>query len=212
MTRTWASQSGSRADADGGDGQLAGHLRRQVPRYPLEDDREGAGVLERVRIGDEPLPVAGTPRLDLQAAERVDGLGREPEVAHHRDPALRETGNRLDHPAAALELDGVHPCLQVLHRVVDGIPAGALIRPKREITDQQLVGGTARHGAGVVEHLGHRHGEGVGVPEDVVGEGVPDQEHRYLRLREQPRGRVVVCGEHDEAPSARPSTRRGPGW
>ena len=201
MTRTWASQSGPAPMPMVGIDQLAGHLRRHVTRYPLEDDRKGTCVLERVRIRDQPLPVAGTPGLDLRAAERVDGLGREPEVTHHRDPPLRETADRLDHPAAALELDRVHPCLQVLDRVVDGIPAGALIRPKGEVTDQQLVGGTTRHGAGVVEHLGHRHREGVGIPEDVVGDGVPHQEHRYLRLREQPRGRVVVCREHDEPPS-----------
>ena len=65
--------------------ELAGHLRREVARDPLEHERERARVLQRVSVGDEPLAVRRAPRLHLHAAEGVDRLGRQPEVAHHRD-------------------------------------------------------------------------------------------------------------------------------
>ena len=165
----------------------------------LEHERERAGVLERMGVGEEPLAVAGAPRLHLHASERVDGLGRQPEVAHHRDPALGQTRDRLDGPPAALELDGVHACLQVLHSVVDGVAARALICAEGEVADEELTGSAPSHGACVVEHLGHRHGEGVGIAEDVVRQCVADEQDRHLSLGEQPGGRVVVGGEHDEA-------------
>ncbi len=95
----------------------------------------------------------------------------------------------------------MHSRLQILDGVVDRIRAGALIGAEREVPDEQLVGGPTSYRTGVVEHLRHGHGERVRVPEDVVSEGVADQEHRHLGFGEQPRGRVVVRGEHDEAPS-----------
>ena len=85
-------------------------------------------------------------------------------------PALGETGDGLDDPAAALELDGVHAGLQELDGVLDGVRARALVAAEGEIADQQLVRGAARHRASVVEHLGHGHRDGVGIAEDVVGE------------------------------------------
>ena len=113
-------------------------------------------------------------------------------------PALGETRHGLDSPAAAFELDRMHPGLQILDRTVDGVPARALIRAEGKVADEQLVRGAASHRASVVQHLGHGHGQGVRVAEDVVAERVADEQHRHLGLREQLRGRVVVRGEHDE--------------
>ena len=73
--------------------------------HELEDDREGAGLLDRERVVEQgPGLVAGL-ALDAELADRVRRLGRQPDVAHDRDAGLDE---RLDDPGAAdaaLDLD-----------------------------------------------------------------------------------------------------------
>ena len=71
--------------------------RRELLRDELEDHREGAGLLDRERVGDErPRLLAGL-ALDADLADRVDRLRRQPDVAHDRDAG---TDQRLDDPRA----------------------------------------------------------------------------------------------------------------
>src|ERR1700675_4182648 len=86
---------GSGADTDRGDRQLAGDLRGQVARYPLENHRECPRVLQGMSVVDEPLAVGRASGLDPGATESVDGLGRESQVAHHRYAPLGETADGL---------------------------------------------------------------------------------------------------------------------
>ncbi len=134
-----------------------GHLRREVPRDALEDDRKGPGVLKRPGVVEQALPIGGAPSLHLDPAELVHGLRCQAEVAHHRDPPLREPRDRLDDPATALELDGVHARLEVFGGVDDGVLAGPLVRAEGQVPDEELLRRASRDSPGVVEHLGHGH-------------------------------------------------------
>jgi hypothetical protein len=50
----------------------------ELGRDHLEHDREHAGILEQLRVLDEPLALCVGAALDLEAAERVDRLGVSP--------------------------------------------------------------------------------------------------------------------------------------
>ena len=89
QTSTWASQPGAGADADGRDAQLLGDPLGEVGGDDLEHDREGAGLLQRERVLEQ--PVAGlAAALDPVAAHRVDRLRGQAEVAHDRDAGADE--------------------------------------------------------------------------------------------------------------------------
>ncbi len=59
------------ADADGRDGELAGDLTGELGGHHLHHDGEGAGFLNRDRVGDELLGAVAA-ALDAEAAEPVD--------------------------------------------------------------------------------------------------------------------------------------------
>src|SRR5262245_17618574 len=75
-------------DADGRDRDAVGDLGRQVPRHALQHDAEGAGGLDRLGVGQQPLPAPGVAAalasLHLVAAHPVERLGREADVGHDR--------------------------------------------------------------------------------------------------------------------------------
>ncbi len=74
MTWTWPLQPGAGPDPDGRDVQPLGDRRGELLRDELEDHREGTGLLDRERVGDErPGLVAGL-ALDPDLADRVDRL------------------------------------------------------------------------------------------------------------------------------------------
>ena len=65
-----AAAAGAGPDADGRDPQPLGDGRGELLRDELEDHREGAGLLDRERVGEEgPGLVAGL-ALDPDLAER----------------------------------------------------------------------------------------------------------------------------------------------
>ena len=61
--------------------------RGDVAGHHLHDDREGAGLLERLGVLEHPLGGVAA-ALDAVAAEGVLGLRGEADVRHHRDAAL----------------------------------------------------------------------------------------------------------------------------
>jgi hypothetical protein len=132
----------------------------------------------------------------------MDRLGGEPEVTHHGDPPLDQGLGQVGH--RALELDRVHPALlQEAGGVGDPLLDRALVGPEGHVADQQRVLRAAGHGLRVVEHLVHGDGEGVLVPQLVVGDRVADQEHGDARLVEDLGGGEVVRGEHRKATTLR---------
>ena len=57
----------------------------ELPGHELEHDRERAGLLDRERVGEQRPRLLAVLALDADLAQRVDRLGREPDVAHDRD-------------------------------------------------------------------------------------------------------------------------------
>ena len=211
MTRTCASQSGPAPIPMVGIARSWVTCAARSRGMPSRTSAKAPASWSAAGVVEEALAIGGAPGLHLHATELVDRLRRQAEVAHHRDAPLGEARDRLDDPATALELDRVHAGLEVLGRVDDRVLAGPLVRPEREVPDEELLRRAAGDRPGVMEHLGHRHRDGVRVAEHVVGEGVADEQHRHLGLGEQPRGRVVVRGEHDELRPGRLSTPRDRG-
>ena len=74
MIWTWPLHLGAGPDADGRDVQALGDGVGQLLGHQLEDHREGAGLLDGERVGDErPRLVAGL-ALDADLADAVDRL------------------------------------------------------------------------------------------------------------------------------------------
>ena len=97
MTWTWPLQPAPGPDPDGRDAEALGDGRRELLGDELEDHREGAGLLDREGVGDERARLVAGLALDADLADRVDRLGRQPDVAHDRDAGPDE---RLDDPRA----------------------------------------------------------------------------------------------------------------
>ena len=62
--------------------------------HALEHDREAAGVGERDRVVDDRPRGLEVLALHAEAAEGVNGLRREAEVAHHRDLGVEDRAAR----------------------------------------------------------------------------------------------------------------------
>ena len=78
------------ADADGRDLEALGDRGGELLRDQLEDHREGAGLLDRERVGDQRAGLVAVLALDADLAERVDRLRRQADVAHDRDAGTDE--------------------------------------------------------------------------------------------------------------------------
>ena len=128
----------------------------------------------------------------------LTNCGGEPEVTHDRDAALDEAPGHLDHPAAALQLDGVHAGPQEVGGIADRLGGGLMVRAEGHVADEELVSGTTCHGARVMQHLLHGDRQRGRVPEVVVADAVTDQERRHPGLGEKARDGDVVGGDHDE--------------
>ncbi len=101
--------TGSRsADADGRDRHLGGDRPAQAFGHLLDHDREGAGACHRLGIGTHPGGILRA-ALHLVAAEGVHPLRRQPDMAHHRDPAGDEEGDGLGHVQTAPSFTAAAP-------------------------------------------------------------------------------------------------------
>ena len=72
---------------------------------------EGARLLQRLGVIDELHRGLGRLALDAEAAELVDGLRRQAEVADNRDAGLDDTPDRLRGALASFELHGLAAAL-----------------------------------------------------------------------------------------------------
>src|SRR5690625_1526967 len=98
---------GTGADADSGDLEPFGDLRRDVAGNHLHYDCERSGFLQRLGFFDRTGGgVAAS--LDSVAAEIVLGLRCESDVGHDRDPGVGEQLDLRDDGEAAFELDAVY--------------------------------------------------------------------------------------------------------
>ena len=87
----------------------------------LEHDREAAGLGERDRVVGERLRGVELLALHLEAAERVDRLRREADVAHHRDLGVEDRVHGVEPLAAAFELHRARARAHERGRVAHGL-------------------------------------------------------------------------------------------
>ena len=185
------------ADADGGDGQLRRHAFGELGGNGLEDHGEGAGLFHRVGVFQQLAGRIGRLALHLEAAQRVDALGREPDMGAHGDLAVDDGTDAVRHFHTAFQLHGVgarllHEAAGVHHRVVDA----GLIRHEGHIDDDECVLRAAGHSGPVVDHVLHRHRYGVAQTEHDVAERVADEDGINAGLVHEPCRGVVVGGDH----------------
>ena len=99
--------------------------------------REAAGLGQRDRVVDDRLRGVELLALHLEAAERVDRLRREPDVAHHRDLGVEDRGDRVEALATALELHRAGAGPDELGRVVHGLVAAHVVAEPRQVADDR---------------------------------------------------------------------------
>src|SRR5262249_59913373 len=104
------------------------------------------------RLRDRPGIVLDWPPVRLAAtlrterADRVDRLRREPDMAHDRNAALDQKGDRLGHAAPALKLDrsaaGLlqHPC-----RRHESLLLGGFVGAERHVDNDESLLRSAHH-------------------------------------------------------------------
>ena len=85
QTSTCASQSGPAPMPIVGMCSCAGDLRGDLGRHDLEHDRERAGLLQRLRVLQQPVRGLVAATLHPVAAERVDRLRGQADVGHDRN-------------------------------------------------------------------------------------------------------------------------------
>src|SRR5215211_5823259 len=171
----------------------------QLARDRLEDDREAARPLELARGAvhlERPLRGAA---LGAIPTEGGGGLGRQADVAHHRDPRLHDRPGAVGGGAAALELHGV--AARLLYEALggrDGLLVRHLVGSERKVPHEQRRAEPAAGGGGQHEHLLERHGHGAGVAEHGHGRRVANEDDVYTGRLGHLGARVVVGGDHHD--------------
>ncbi len=138
QTRTWPSQPVPAPMPMVGIVSVRGDLAGHVAGDHLHDDGEGAGLLDRPRVGEHPLGGVA-PALDPVAAEGVLALRGEADVGHHRDAARGSacsiTGTISTPPSSLTQC-----APRLLHEADRGQVAllgGGLVGAEREVADHQ---------------------------------------------------------------------------
>ena len=133
------------------------------------------------------------------AAELVDRLVRQADVAHDRDAGPDDRLDGVGAPLSALELDRAGAAFAHQHTGV--LEAGFqrdAIAEERHIRHDQGVVRAPHDGFGVVEHLRHRYPDGAVVAEHHLAERVADQKHRNAGVVQDAGRGEVVGGEHGD--------------
>ena len=193
----------SGADADGGDVERGGQVRRDLRRHDLHDDGEGTGVLQRLRVLQQAVRRLVATALHAVATQRVDRLRGQPDVGHDGDAGGDEGLDLRRDALAALELDRLRAAL--LHearRRLQRLRGGGLVRAEGQIGHDERALGATDDAAHQREQLVDADRDGGVVAVDDVGGRVADEQDGDAGLVEHPRGRVVVGREHRPALAA----------
>ena len=150
----------------------------------------------RIRLVRRPFGTEAAARLE--AADRVDGLRRHADMAHHRDAALGEIADGLGHVHAALELDGAAAgLLQHARGVAEGDRRALLVGAERHVDHDQRARRAAHHGLRMHDHQLERHRHGGLVAVHHHAEGIAHQQHVDMRIDDARRMRVIGGERHD---------------
>ena len=211
-TRTWPSQAGPGADADGRDVDRLGDGGAHHVGHPLDHEGEAAGRVERLGRVEQGAGGVGALALDPEAAHGEHRLGRQAEVAHDRDFGPDDRLDGREAGPAALELHGLRAGADegggVAHRVI----GREVVAHPRHVAQDQAARLGPGHRRGVVRHDVDVDVQRVLVAEHVVGHRVADQDDVGAGFGHDPRTRLVVGRDHHDggvavAPLARPQRR-----
>jgi hypothetical protein len=179
---------------------VLGELLAEVGGHLLDHQGERAGLLQALRVVENALLFGDFLAARLVAAELVDALRREAEVAHHRDARIGEALHGRSERSAAFEFDGLGEAfLEQAAGVAQASFDADLVAQERHVADHH----GALHGAtdelAVVDHLVHRHRHrGVAALHD-GGHRVTDEDDIDAGAVEQAREQVVVGGQRRDA-------------
>ena len=182
------------ADPDGGDIEAGGEAGGDLGHDAFEDDGEAAGVLEGEGALAERRDFLGGAALPAVSAFFDDALGEHAEVAEDLDSGGSDSGHFGGLAAAPFEFDGLGAGFGQVAGVREGL-IGGVVAVDREVGHEEGAFGAAGRCGGVVDHMGHGDGGGVGVSEDHHSEGVADQQEVGSGFVEEPGGGVIVGGE-----------------
>jgi len=191
---------GSGPDADGRDREHLGDLGRRVLLDEFEDDRETSCLLQTEGFFLELFAGKVAASLDFVAADLVDRLRGEPDVAHDGDPGLDDGRDAFAELVyRTLEFDRLRAAFRhETSRVADGLLGVELVREERHIADDHGVLDGAGYHRGVVDHLVHGHAEGIVVALNDRTQGIAHENGIYAALIEELRGGVIVRGENGD--------------
>jgi hypothetical protein len=115
--------------------------------------------------------------LDGVAAEFVDGLRREAEVAHDGDSDVDHAADVGDEGGAALEFDSVGAgLLEEACSGADGVFDAGAVGAEGHVGDDVGPLGSADDGSGVIDHLVEGDGDGGAVSLDDAAERVSNED------------------------------------
>ena len=131
------------ADADDRNGQRFGDLARQLGRHAFQHQQLNTGQFQILRVLQQLFGGQFVTSLYLIAAEHVDRLRRQAQVAAHRHCALGEHFHRVAQPAAAFQFHHVGAGAHQLGGVGEGLFRGGVTH-ERQIGQQQAGAGARR--------------------------------------------------------------------
>ena len=173
-------------------------ILRQRGRHHLQHDQAGTGGFQRARVGDQLRGGGILASLHPVAAELVDRLRQQAEMRAHRNAALGEEGDGLDHHRAAFQLDHVRARRHQPRSGGKRALGRGLVAAEGQVGDDEGAFGARGHAARVVRHLGELHRQGRGVALHHHAERVADQQHVDAGGIEHAREAGVVAGEHGD--------------
>ena len=147
---------------------------------------------------DQQLRGLVVPGLDPEAAEGVDRLGGQADVAHHRDLGVDQCPHHGRPDGATLELDAPGAGPDQGGGVADGVGHVDVVAEPRQVADDQRPRLGTGHGGHVVGHVGDGHLQGVLVAEDDIGHRVAHEDHVDAGGIDDAGAGGVVGGDHHQ--------------
>ena len=147
---------------------------------------------------DDLLRFVGALAARAIAAEHIDRLRGQADMADHRNAAMGQEVDGRRHRLAAFQLD--RRAAGFLHdprRAGERLFGRAFIASERHVDRDQRVPAAAHHRGAMGAHHLHRHRHGRRQAVDHLAQAVADQQHLAMRV-EQLRHPHRVGGQHDD--------------
>ncbi len=187
-----------RADADGRDGKGGADGARDGLHGAFDHQRKGAGIGHGAGVAHHLGRLLLGTALGAEAAQRVDRLRLEADMAHHRHAAIDQIADGVGHLGAALQLDpGGAGLGHDAGTGAEGLGRALLIGAERQVDDDAGTRRTAHHRLAVIDHHVERDAERRLHAIDHHAERIAHQQHIDMGI-EQTGHRRRIGGQHDD--------------